>query len=159
MKNLICILILGLFTYTGYSKNHLVENKVTTLYQPEQQIKLIQQDIEFWTKKWQKSPQQSSYLLQLAAANSQLFSLTGQIDALIEAEELLVKALETPLINRSAAFRSLAHNYISQHRVCEAIDVVLEASEIGENRCANDKMLYDIYVELSMDEQADIKLT
>jgi len=159
MKNLICLLILVLAAFTGYSKNQIATKEIYKLYSPEQKISLVEQDIQFWAKKIKVSPNQTSYLLKLAGAHSQLFSLTSNIEDLKKAESLLQTALAIPLLNRSAALRALAHNYISQHRFCEALDLVLAASEIGENKFANDKMLFDIYMELGDDKQAQIQLT
>lgn len=159
MKNLIYLFLLLFLTNIGYSKNQIAAVTIDELYNPDKKISLVQKDIDFWTKKIATSPNQTSYLLKLAGAHSQLFSVTSNIEDLKKSEALLQEALATPLLNRSSALRALAHNYISQHRFCEALDLVLEAAEIGENKFANDKMLFDIYLELGNDEQARIQLT
>ena len=159
MKNLICFFLLLFFTTSGYSKNQIIAANINELYNPDKKINIIQKDIDFWTKKINTSPNQTSYLIKLAGAHSQLFSLTSHIEDLKKSETLLQQALATPLLNRSAALRALAHNYISQHRFCAALDLVLEATEIGENKFANDKMLFDVYMELGNEEQARIQLT
>lgn len=159
MKNLICFFLILIFTISGHSKNHIVTSDVQKLYSPDQKINLVQNDIEFWTNKIITSPNQTSYFIKLAGAYSQLFSLTAHIEDLKTSEGLLQQALEMPLINKSSVLRALAHNYISQHRFCDALDLILAASEIGENKFANDKMLFDVYMELGNEEQARIQLT
>lgn len=159
MKNFIILILFTCFALTAYASENIVSSSVLDLYQPNDKINLIKKDIDFWTKKMEASPNQSSYLIKLSGAHSQLFSLTSQIEDLKKAETLLQTALATPIINRSSVLRALAHNYISQHRFCEALDLVLEAAEIGENKFANDKMLFDVYMELGDEEQARIQLT
>ncbi len=159
MKNIIILIFCIGFTFSGFAKETIVPNTILAIYQPDKKIDLIKKDIHFWTQKMEQSPNQSSYAIKLAGAHSQLFSLTSQIEDLKKAETLLQTTLTTPLVNRSSVLRALAHNYISQHRFCEALDLVLEAAEIGENKFANDKMLFDIYMELGDDEQAKIQLT
>ncbi len=159
MKNLIFLFLLLIVSNVGYSKNQIAATNINELYSPDKKINLVQKDLDFWTQKLKASPNQTSYLIKLAGAHSQLFSLTSHIEDLKKSENLLQQALATPLLNRSAALRALAHNYISQHRFCAALDLVLEAVEIGENKFANDKMLFDIYMELGNDEQARIQLT
>lgn len=159
MKNILALIICTLLTLTGFAKKNMVSPTVFELYQPDKKINLVQKDIAFWTNKLEASPSQNSYLIKLSRAYSELFSLTSQINDLKRGETLLLSALATPLINRSSVLRALAHNYISQHRFCAALDLVLEATEIGENKFANNKMLFDIYMELGADEQARIQLT
>ncbi len=159
MKNLIYLCLLLFLTNVGYSKNQIAAANINELYSPDKKINLVQKDIDFWAKRILASPNQTSYLIKLAGAHSQLFSLTGHIKDLKKSESLLQQALATPLLNRSTALRALAHNYIAQHRFCSALDLVLEAVEIGENKFANDKMLFDVYMELGNDEQARVQLT
>lgn len=154
------LLLICLFhALVGMAKENIVSSDITKLYQPDKQIQLVQEDLLFWENKISTSPNQSSYLLKLSSAYQQLFSLTSQIQDLKKAESLLQAALTTTLINRSSALRALAHNYITQHRFCEALDLLLEAVEIGENKFANNKMLFDVYLELGEQEQARIQLT
>lgn len=159
MKNIIVLIICICVSITSFAKKSIVPTTILELYQPDKRINSIQKDINFWGSKMTESPDQNSYAIKLAGTYSQLFRLTSQIEDLKEAEALLQLTLEKPIINRGNVLRALAHNYIAQHRFCEALDLVLEAAEIGENKFANDKMLFDIYMELGDEEQAGIQLT
>ena len=159
MKNIFCVFIATLLSICACGATGIVQPNVESLYQPNDKIALLEKDVAFWSKKIIASPNQSSYLIKLATTYAQSFSLTGVIGDLKKAEQLLQDALAMPLINRSSVLRGLAHNYITQHRFCEALEILQEAVAIGENNFANDKMLFDIYMELGDEEQARIQLT
>ena len=129
--------------YNSYLENK--ENKDLVLANAEH---------KFWTEKLEKTPNQYPYLGKIAGASAQLFSTTGEINYLIEAEKKLLLANETTNFNSAGYLRGLAHNYISQHRFKEALELLLKAEKNGEKLTQTQHMLFDVYLELGNAEKA-----
>ena len=111
-------------------------------------LKMAHSELNFWENKLEKTPNQYPYYSKLAAANSQIFGLTGNIKQLKEAEKHLLVANKKTNFNNAGYLRSLAKNYISQHRFKEALDLVTKAEYIGENLQQTHFMLIDVHLEL-----------
>ncbi|EGV44282.2 tetratricopeptide repeat protein [Bizionia argentinensis JUB59] len=111
-------------------------------------LQKAEEDLLFWENKLEKEPSQYPYLAKIAASNSQLFTISGNISNLIVAETNLKALNERTHYNNTGYLRSLARNYISQHRFREAKDLLLKAKENGENIEATYKMLFDVELEL-----------
>lgn len=91
----------------------------------------------------------------LAGSYSMLFDATGNVDYLKNVEQLEKKAIEISAFSKDSYKRTLAHNYISQHRFKEA-KVILEETYAGpSNKEATARMLFDVYMELGEYEKAD----
>ena len=108
----------------------------------------LMQSAQFWTGKLKNGPNQFPYLAKRASAYTQIFNTTGNISYLIKAEEDLVKAIEMTGGKQASYLKILASNYISQHRFKEALELLKEAEENGENLIGTKKMLFDVYLEL-----------
>ena len=91
----------------------------------------------------------------MGVANAQLFSLTGNIDKLKEAEKNLIEVNKRTNYNNASYLRGLARNYISQHRFNEALDLLLKAEINGENLKQTHFMLVDVYLELGNTNQVE----
>jgi tetratricopeptide (TPR) repeat protein len=120
-------------------------------YLVESDSDLLEQTIEdnnFWEEKLKKQNNQFPYNAKIAAAQSQLFQLTGTIEHLTEAENHLKVANAKTNYNNASYLRSLARNYISQHRFKEALELLENAEENGERLESTQKMLFDVYLEL-----------
>ena len=111
-------------------------------------LQLAEEDLNFWEKKLEKEPNQFPYLAKAAASQSLIFSVTGNIQALKEAEKKLIEVNETTGYNKSGYLRSLARNYISQHKFKAAFKLLEKAEAIGENLKSTQKMLFDVHLEL-----------
>ncbi len=111
-------------------------------------------DRRFWESKLEEHPDQFPYLAQLAASHSQLFVITGNIEDLIKAESYLVKANEVTAYKNAGYIRSLAKNYISQHRFKDALLILKKAEILAENLNDTEKMLFDVNLELGRFEEA-----
>ncbi|NNF37003.1 MAG: hypothetical protein HKN68_23065 [Saprospiraceae bacterium] len=147
MKTILFI-IASLFLYqSGNSKD------VINLYQPENTLQSIENDLVFWSEK-NLSNEQSTYQLRLAQTWMRHFKVTSDINALNKAVEITEIVYHQSPLNRGPVCRSLARMYISQHRFCNALDMALESSEIGDNERASSLLLYDVYAELGMDQAA-----
>lgn len=119
----------------------------------------IEEDYSFWKNKYKETPNQYPYLAKLAAAESKLFTATGNIDYLKKAEENLLEVNKITKYNNAGYLRSLARNYISQHKFKEALDVLKKAEINGENLEGTQKMLFDVHMELGNYAQAKDNLT
>ncbi|MET2984022.1 tetratricopeptide repeat protein [Aureibaculum conchae] len=117
-------------------------------------LALANREYKFWTEKLEKTPNQYPYLGKIASANAQLFSTTGEINYLIEAEKKLLLANERTNYNNASYLRGLARNYISQHRFKEALEQLLKAEENGEKLIQTQQMLFDVYLEFGNAKKA-----
>ena len=111
-------------------------------------LSAIKSDYNFWKNKLSETPNQFPYNAKLAAANSKIFQLTGTISHLKNAEQNLIKANEKTSYNNASYLRSLARNYISQHRFREALTLLKKAEYNGENLKRTHFMLIDVHLEL-----------
>jgi lipopolysaccharide biosynthesis regulator YciM len=121
-------------------------------------LQIAKADFDFWEKKLEKETNQFPYLAKAAASQSQIFKLTGQIEALNKAETYLILANEATDYNNAGYLRALARNYISQHRFKEALDFLLKAETNGENLVGTQKMLFDVHLELGDFKKAKMYL-
>ncbi|MCW2118450.1 hypothetical protein [Flavobacterium sp. 7A] len=106
------------------------------------------EEIKFWEAKYQSDTVQKSYLGIIAAKYSTLFQYTGEIKDLYKADELLSKSNKASDYSKVGTLRSLARNYISQHRFKEALVLADKALVIGEGKAESQKLLFDVQMEL-----------
>ncbi|MDT0559131.1 cell surface protein [Ichthyenterobacterium sp. W332] len=161
MKTIINILIL--FLLGSLLQNCATENeKITSkedynTYLNSEKQKSLEQAIaeyKFWEEKLDKTPNQFPYIAKMAAAKTQLFTATGEISHLNEAEALLLNLNKKTKFENAGYLRSLARNYISQHQFSKALEALLKAEKNGENLEGTQKMLFDVYLELGNISQA-----
>lgn len=115
-------------------------------------------EIDFWQKKFDAAPNQISYLSIIASNYSKLFENTADVKYLYKAEELLLKSNEAFKYSVAGTIRSLARNYITQHRFKEALVLANKALAIGEGMKETQKLLFDINMELGNYTQAEQNL-
>jgi tetratricopeptide (TPR) repeat protein len=104
------------------------------------------------------TPNQFTHLAKRASAYTQIFNTTGNIDYLIKAEKDLIKAIDITGRKFPGFLKSLAANYISQHRFKEALVLLEEAKINGEKLNGTKKMLFDVHLELGNYLQAQAYL-
>src|SRR6478752_9966984 len=124
---------------------HLRDNK---------SLDLAHKEIIFWQDKLDRAPNQSTYLGMLASNYAVLFEYTGNIQNLYKTESLLEEANQAVGYGRVGTLRSLARNYIMQHRFKEALVLANKAFEIGEGKKETQKLLFDVQMELGNYEEA-----
>jgi tetratricopeptide (TPR) repeat protein len=117
-----------------------------------------QGEIDFWQNKFDAAPNQIGYLSQIASNYSNLFENTGNINYLLKTEELLLKSNEAYHYTSVGTIRSLARNYISQHRFKEALGLANKALAIGEGLKETQKLLFDVQLELGNYTEAEKNL-
>lgn len=160
MRYSIYILASLLFLFSACQKKsehfslHTADYESFLQYQAEEERKNMEANFEFWQSKYEKNPNQYPYLQKMASVKSELFTLERDISDLKDAERFLLKAVDQSHGQNSAILRSLAHNYISQHRFKESLDLLIKAEKIGDKLFATHSMLFDVYMELGNEEKA-----
>lgn len=134
-------------------------NKTETIIQPDdynsflenkenKSLENAKKEIDFWQKKFDAAPNQYSYLSKISGNYTKLFEITGNIDYLIKSEQLLLNSNESLRYTNVGTIRSLARNYISQHRFKDALVLANKALAIGEGMKETQKLLFDVQMEL-----------
>ena len=121
-------------------------------------LRLALEDNTFWKDKLANNPSQFPFEAKLASSYSNLFGITGQIEYLIKAEDHLKHVIEVTEYKTPSYLKSLASNYISQHRFKEALILLTKAELIGDNLEGTQKMLFDVHLELGNYEMAKMYL-
>ncbi len=110
---------------------------------------------EFWSQRLKADTSGIGDIAPLAAAYSNLFETTGEVDNLKKAEVLYRKAVSISANNKDGYTRSLAHNLISQHRFKEAKELLEESHAGPSHKHETELMLFDVYMELGEYERAN----
>lgn len=118
----------------------------------------VESEINFWQKKFNAAPNQISYLSILASNYAKLFENKGDIKFLYKAEVLLLQSNEAYNYSAVGTIRSLARNYITQHRFKEALELANKALVVGEGMKETQKLLFDVNMELGNYAQAEQNL-
>lgn len=164
MKNIAILTLLNiLFVFTSCeTKPNQVSNKVDYdkyLNKADNtSLDFVNREINFWETKYKKVPNQASYLSIIASNYSKKFDITANIDNLITAENLLIQYNESLNYSKVNPIRSLAKNYISQHRFKEALVLANKAKAIGEGIDETNKLLFDVEMELGNYKAAEASL-
>jgi tetratricopeptide (TPR) repeat protein len=138
---------------------HLTDYQQYLKVTATERVAAIQKEIDFWQNKFDGAPNQSSYLITLAAYYSELFEVTGVITHLYKAEQLLIEANEKFGEQEASIHRAIARNYITQHRFKEALTYLEKAEKLGANKIGTQKMLFDVHMELGNYRLAKEQLT
>lgn len=150
-KHIAILLLLVITVSCGKNEKQITQKKDYNAYlenTENERLDLVKSDYAFWKKKLEKEPNQFPYFAKAAASQSQIFNLTGEIEALVEAENYLIKVNESTSFNNAGYLRALARNYISQHRFREALGLLKKAETNGENLKGTQNMLFDVQMEL-----------
>ena len=114
---------------------------------------------QFWSKRLGEDSTGVGDLGPLAGAYSKLFETSGKIAFLKDAETVYKKAIQIASPNiKDGYIRSLAKNYISQHRFKEATALLEESYKGVSNKHATELMLFDCYMEIGAYEKAETLL-
>lgn len=117
-------------------------------------LERVTQNEMFWSEKLEQAPNQFPYRGKLAATYAERFSTTGEIAYLKKAEAELLELNDITKYRNPSYLRSIAYNYISQHKFKEALSHLKTAETLGENLQATHKMLFDVHLELGNYETA-----
>ena len=105
-------------------------------------------NVDFWTDKIEADSNPFPYLASRSGSYTGIFGTTGNIDYLIKAENDLIAANEATNYDNASLLKSLAANYIAQHRFKEALQLLKKAETNGEKLSGTKKMLFDVHLEL-----------
>lgn len=108
----------------------------------------------FWNKRLASDTSGVGDISGVAGSYSALFASTGNVDNLKKAEQLYKKGIAISANNKDGFMRSLAHNYVSQHRFKEARNLLESSLEIPSNKYETQLMLFDVYMELGQYTEA-----
>lgn len=122
-------------------------------------IDRAKRELDFWITKYNKTPDQYTYLGQLANAHETLFTLNGNIKHLKKAEECYTKSMTISNRTDTGILHGLCRNYISQHRFKECLPLLKKAKEIGYKKQITNQILFDVHLELGNFELASDYLT
>lgn len=110
---------------------------------------------ELWDSKITRDSIELPSFGAVAGQYNMFFESTGDIIYLKKAQRSLEKAVEIANIDKDKYYRSLARNYISQHRFKEALVYADSATVLGENLTVNQHLLFDVHMELGNYKKAD----
>jgi len=160
--NLAIILVMTLLMMSCKKKSNQITNSndYNTFLESKdtKSMDFATNEIDFWQKKFDAAPNQISYLSQIAFNYSKLFEITGNINHIYKAEEVLLQSNEALNYTQVATIRALARNYITQHRFKEALVLANKALKIGEGKKATQKLLFDVQMELGNFTEAEKNL-
>lgn len=118
-------------------------------------IPTTSKQFELWNSKIKSDSLQPLALGNVAQEYNRFFQATGEIQYLKKAEQALRKALETAAIGKAGYHRTLARNYISQHRFKEALELAETARKFGSGTNASQSLLFDVHMELGNYDMAE----
>lgn len=149
MKTVLPILILILFaSCTNQEKNTITNNKDYEQYLSSDPVPLSSKYFELWNSKIKPDSMQLTSFGIVGGEYTRYFNQTGDIAYLRKAEQALKKAVEIAAVGKSDYYRSLARNYISQHRFKEALHWAQRAHQLGSGLQASQALLFDVHMEL-----------
>ncbi|MFK5983240.1 MAG: hypothetical protein QM499_10020 [Flavobacteriaceae bacterium] len=110
---------------------------------------------EFWSNRLRKDSSGVGDLGPLANAYAAMFTASGEVLYLKNAEIIYRKAIKISAHSKDSYIRSLAQNLISQHRFVEAKKILEESLKGASNKRAIQHILFDVYMELGEYKTAD----
>jgi tetratricopeptide (TPR) repeat protein len=125
---------------------------VVDLYNPSDELYTIHQEIKFWNQKIKQNPGGFIYYPKIAAAFKGRFDVIGNPKDIITAEHYLQQALLHPLLDPVPLMIQLASVQMTQHRFCDALDLLQQAETIAPKKRSLQFALADVYAELGFSD-------
>ncbi|NKI27205.1 tetratricopeptide repeat protein [Arenibacter sp. 6A1] len=149
MKNyLLLIPVLVIMSCSSEKPGQITQVQDYEAFLLSKEAKNTSKYFELWNNKIKPDSMQLLSFGIVAGEYSRYFQNTGDIQQLKKAEYALKKAVEIAAIGKSDYQRSLARNYISQHRFKEALVLAQQALAMGSGVAESEKLLFDIHMEL-----------
>lgn len=136
-------------------ENQIANSKDYDNYLAIQKARTTSPYFELWNSKITTDSVELPGFTAVAGQYNMFFESTGNIDYLKKAEQSLEKAVKIANIDKETQYRSLARNYISQHRFKEALVYADSAAMLSKNIPATQHLLFDIHMELGNYAKAD----
>ncbi|MDC6389426.1 tetratricopeptide repeat protein [Maribacter sp. PR1] len=156
MKRYLYFLVLVLiFSCTNREVGHIAKAEDYNGYLSSNPAKTSSKYFKLWNSKIRPDSMQLTSFGIIGGEYNRYFKETGDITYLKKAEQSLERAVEIASIGRAGYRRSLARNYISQHRFKEALTLAQQAMEIGSDPVESQYLLFDIHMELGNYDEAE----
>jgi tetratricopeptide (TPR) repeat protein len=155
MKHIPIFALLILFISCDTTGSHLISEKEDyNVYLAPAPVKTSSKYFELWNSKIKEDSMQLLSFGIVGGEYNRYFQKTGDIQYLKKAEKALQKAVEIAAIGEAGYYRTLARNYISQHRFREALILADSARAMGSGVNATHGLLFDVHMELGNYGQA-----
>lgn len=115
---------------------------------PNIKLKLIKEDIGFWSARLGANKEDLPSQLKLAGLYSRQFQYSGNIDDIKKSDSLYLEAHRLQKNFGSGTYRSLAANCITQHRFREANAYLDTAYQMGDDKYFTLLQQFDVSLEL-----------
>lgn len=162
MKNLILLFAI-VIAFTSCNNDEVIAHKAD--YQSyletttNKNLESSEKAIAFWSKRITNDSTQIIELGKSAGGYTGVFQAKADINALKSAEQNLEKAVSKAAIGKDGYLRSLAQNYVTQHRFKEAQISIQQAEEFGGEKKETNFLKFDISMELGNYDLAEEMLT
>ncbi|APQ15956.1 tetratricopeptide repeat protein [Maribacter hydrothermalis] len=159
MKLLKLLLVVMLVSSCDTKNQEAIANKEDyNKFLVSNEIKTTSKYFELWNSKIRPDSIQLTSFGVVGGEYNRYFQKTGEIEFLKKAEKSLKKAVEIANIGKPGFYRSLARNYISQHRFKEALQLADSAAAIGGDKNETQSLFFDLHMELGNYELAETYL-
>jgi len=148
MRHFILILLTLFFISCGKEGKFITDPNDYNAYLKTQPSTTTSKYFELWNSKIQSDSTQLMSFSHVAGEYNRYFKNTGDITYLKKAEQTLDKAVEIANLKKAGYYRSLARNYISQHRFQDALQMANKALENKEGLKDTQALLFDVHMEL-----------
>lgn len=161
MKRIITILVVAVFFGCQEKAEKITDSNdydkyLSTHHTPSKDA--VEMELQFWQTRFNNDSTHLMEMGRLSGIHAALFGSTGDISELKISEKLIKKSIDVAARNKDSYLRSLAHNYISQHRFKEAQVLLDSAYSYPDNRKETEMMLFDVAMELGEYDRADMLL-
>ena len=161
MKRIITILVVAVFFGCQEKAEKITDSNdydkyLSTHHTPSKDA--VEKELQFWQTRFNNDSTHLMEMGRLSGIHASLFGNTGDISELKTSEKLIKKSIDVAARNKDSYLRSLAHNYISQHRFKEAQVLLDSAYLYPDNRKETEMMLFDVAMELGEYDRADTLL-
>tara|TARA_R110002051_G_scaffold91370_2_gene160725 strand:+ start:43534 stop:44811 length:1278 start_codon:yes stop_codon:yes gene_type:complete len=159
MKLLKLLIVVMLVSSCNTKKQDAIANKKDyNKFLVSNEIKTTSKYFELWNSKIRPDSIQLTSFGVVGGEYNRYFQQTGDIVFLKKAEKSLKKAVEIANIGKPGFYRSLARNYISQHRFKEALQLADSAAAIGGDKSETQSLFFDLHIELGNYDLAETYL-
>ncbi len=157
MKNYICIVVVCflVFACQRYRGEEITHREDYDKYLESVPVSTTSKYFELWDGKIRPDSMQLLSFGVVAGQYNNYFQATGDISYLKKAEQALSRAVEIAAIGKAGYYRSLARNFISQHRFREAEMLADSARAWGSGVEETQGLMFDIQMELGDYGQAE----
>ncbi len=142
-------------TSEGEQERQITNSEDYNNYLAIQKVRTTSPYFELWNSKITADSVELPSFTAVAGQYNMFFESTGDISYLKKAEQSLEKAVNVANLDQEKYYRSLARNYISQHKFKEALVYADSAAQLSKTIPATQHLLFDVHMELGNYAKAD----